>query len=119
MGAQIWKHVVKDPTPPMAFSVPKRNRKLWCGEGEEEEGGGENVHLLTHTTARGVGKNVIEKVGVIYLNNYEKKISDHRDILKPPFLSSEKILCIYQKIFLPIDHHAKFKMFKLSFHGSN
>ena len=57
----------------MAFSVPKRNRKLWCGEGEEEEEGGENVHLLTRTTTRGVGKNVIEKVGVIYLNNYEKK----------------------------------------------
>ena len=59
--------------PPMAFSVPKRNRKLWCGEGEEgeEEEGGENVHLLTGTTARGVGKNTIEKVGVIYLNNYE------------------------------------------------
>ena len=56
----------------MVFYVPKRNRKLWCGEEEEEEGG-ENVHLLTHTTARGVGKNVIEKVGVIYLNNYEKK----------------------------------------------
>ena len=56
----------KVPRPPMAFSVPKRNRKLWCGEGEEGEEGGENVHLLTRTTARGVGKNVIEQVGVIY-----------------------------------------------------
>ena len=81
----------------MAFSVPKRNRKLWCGEGEEE--GGENVHLLTRTTARGVGKNVIEKVGVIYLNNYEEKISDHSDALNPLFFSSENILCIYQTYF--------------------
>ena len=40
---------------------------------EKKKKEGENVHLLTRTTARGVGKNVIEKVGVIYLNNYEKK----------------------------------------------
>ena len=43
------------------FSVPKRNKIWWCEEGEEggeEEGGEEKVHLLTHATARGVGKNI-------------------------------------------------------------
>ena len=43
----------------MAFSVPNRNNKLEGGE----EGEGKNVHLKTHTTARGVGKNVTEEEG--------------------------------------------------------
>ena len=47
----------KDPCPPMVFSVKSWR---WEGEGggeeEEEEGEGEKVSLLTHATARGVGK---------------------------------------------------------------
>ena len=42
------------PSPlPMAFYVPKRNTSYWCGEE------GENVHLKTHATARGMGKKYI------------------------------------------------------------
>ena len=44
----------------MAFSVPKRNTSKWCGE-EEEEGEEENVHLKTHATTRGMGKNTTLK----------------------------------------------------------
>ena len=44
-------YTAKDPRPPTAFSVPNRNKKLEGGE----EGEGENVHLKTHATARGVG----------------------------------------------------------------
>ena len=42
---------VKDPHPPMAFSVPKRNTYMlsllnyWCGDKENHE----KVHLKTHT----------------------------------------------------------------------
>ena len=43
-----------------ALTVQTHARSYWCGEegGEEEVGGeeGENVHLKTHATARGVGK---------------------------------------------------------------
>ena len=51
--------------PPTAFSVPNRNvlylreTKLWrCGRGGRGRRGGreENVHLLTHAPARGMGK---------------------------------------------------------------
>ena len=36
--------------------------QIWWCEGEGEgEGGEEKVHLLTHTTTRGMGKNVMEK----------------------------------------------------------
>ena len=46
---------------PTVFSLPKRNKIWWCEGGLEEEEGGEGeeekVHLLTHATARGVGKN--------------------------------------------------------------
>ena len=40
--------------------------------------------------------------------------SDLWDPLNPIFLVQKKILCIYR-----IDHHAIFKMFKLSFCGSD
>ena len=53
----FWKYykniTAKDPLSPTAFSVPKRNKKLVCEEGGREE----KVHLLTHATARGMGKN--------------------------------------------------------------
>ena len=39
----------------MPFSVPRRKKSWWCEEGEEGEGE-EKVHLLTHATARGMGK---------------------------------------------------------------
>ena len=39
------------PMPPMAFYVPKRNKKLEGGE----EGEGKNVHLKTHATSKGRG----------------------------------------------------------------
>ena len=48
------------PLPPWRFLYLIETKSWWCGEGEEEEGEGEegeNVHLLTHATARGVGKN--------------------------------------------------------------
>ena len=49
-------YTTKDPHPPMAFSVPNRNKKLEVGRRREEEEG-EKVSLLTHATARGMGKN--------------------------------------------------------------
>ena len=46
---------------PQSFLYLRETKSWWCGEGEEEEKGeeeeGENVYLLTHPTARGVGKN--------------------------------------------------------------
>ena len=50
----------------MALSVPKRNKKC-CEGGEGEEGGGgeEKFHLLTHATARGMGKNGL-KLGIAW-----------------------------------------------------
>ena len=56
-------YTAKYPRPPTAFSVPNRNvlylreTKLWRCERRRGGGGGENVHLLTHAPARGVGKN--------------------------------------------------------------
>ena len=38
--------------PPQCFLFLRETKSWWC-EGEEE---GENVHLKTHATARGVGK---------------------------------------------------------------
>ena len=49
----------KDPHP-TAFSVPKRRKKSWWCEEEGDREGEEKVHLLTHATARGVGKNVMK-----------------------------------------------------------
>ena len=46
---------VKDPHPPTwRFLYLRETKSWWCGEGEE----GENVHLKTHATTRGMGKNV-------------------------------------------------------------
>ena len=51
--------------PPQRFLYLRETKSWWCGEEgeeeEEEEGEeeGENVHLLTHTTAMAVGKNKI------------------------------------------------------------
>ena len=52
----------KDPGPPWRF-LYLRETKSWRREGEEEEGEeegeeGEKVSLLTHATARGMGKNI-------------------------------------------------------------
>ena len=41
--------------PPWRFLYLRETKSWWC-EGGEEGGGGEKVHLLTHATARGVGK---------------------------------------------------------------
>ena len=42
--------------------------------------------------------------------------SDLRDPLNPLSLVQKKILFTYKiKLFVPIDHHAKFNIFKLSF----
>ena len=52
-------YTAKDPSPPTAFSVPNRNvmylreTNIWRCEEREEK-----VSLLTHATARGVGKNL-------------------------------------------------------------
>ena len=43
------------PPPPQRF-LYLRETKSWRLEGRGREG--ENVHLLTHTTARGLGKNI-------------------------------------------------------------
>ena len=52
-------YTAKDPSPPTAFSVPKRNKNWrWEGRGRGE---GENVHLLTHATARAWVKSVLAK----------------------------------------------------------
>ena len=50
---------VKDPRPPWRFLYLRETKSWWCGEGEEEEG--EKVSLLTHSTARGMGKNMSEE----------------------------------------------------------
>ena len=54
----------KDQCPPTAFSVPKRNKKLGGVKEEkkekEEEKKKRKISLLTHATARGMGKNVTE-----------------------------------------------------------
>ena len=46
------------PPPPQCFLYLTQIKSWRCGEGkEEEEGGeGENVHLKTHATARCMGK---------------------------------------------------------------
>ena len=66
-------HCQRPTPPPTAFFVPNinvlylRETKLWrCGRGGRRRGRGrggrggrgENVHLLTHASARGVGKNM-------------------------------------------------------------
>ena len=51
-------HHSERPTPHGVFLYLRETKIWWCeGEGEEGEGGEEKVHLLTHATARGVGKN--------------------------------------------------------------
>ena len=57
-------HHSKRPMPPTAFSISKKNKKCEGDRGGGGEGGGEGgerereekVSMLTHTTARGVGK---------------------------------------------------------------
>ena len=47
----------KDPRPPRRFLYLTETKSYKCGEGQEgEEGEGENVHLKTYATTRGVGK---------------------------------------------------------------
>ena len=46
----------KDPLPPQRFLYLRETKRWWCGEEEEE---GEKVSMLTHATARGVGKKSI------------------------------------------------------------
>ena len=53
-------YTAKDPLPPPQHFLYLTETKSWKWEGEEgKEGGeeGEKVSLLTHATARGVGKN--------------------------------------------------------------
>ena len=57
MTINIWRRsfkqdciIPKDPLPHMAFSVPKRNKKLVVWRRRK------NVHLKTHATERGMGK---------------------------------------------------------------
>ena len=52
-------YTAKDPRPTTAFYVPNRN-KLYLTETKSLrcEEYNENVHLLTHAPARGVGKNI-------------------------------------------------------------
>ena len=47
--------------PPRRFLYLRETKSWWCGEEEEEGEGeeGEKVSLLTHATARGVGKKYI------------------------------------------------------------
>ena len=42
---------------PRRFLYLRETKIWWCEEGEGEEGGEEKVSMLTHATARGVGKN--------------------------------------------------------------
>ena len=44
--------------------------------------------------------------------------SDLSDSLTPFLSSEEEKNCIYKKKIVPIDYHAKFQIFKLSFSGS-
>ena len=39
MGKNKIAYTAKDPCPPTVFTVPKRKKSWWCGEGEEEEEG--------------------------------------------------------------------------------
>ena len=50
---------VKDPCPSWRFLFLRETNSWWCGEGEEEEG--EKVSLLTHSTARVMGKKLSEE----------------------------------------------------------
>ena len=52
-------YTAKDPYPPWHFLYLRETKSWRWGEEEEEEegeGGGEKVTLLTHATARGMGK---------------------------------------------------------------
>ena len=49
---------VKDPCPPWRFLYLRETKSWWCEEGGE---GGEKVSMLTHATARGMGKNNVNK----------------------------------------------------------
>ena len=51
-------YTAKDPHPPRCFLYLRETKSWLCGEEgeEEEEEEGDNVHLKTHATARGVGK---------------------------------------------------------------
>ena len=42
--------------PPQRFLYLRETKSWWCEEGGE--GGGEKVSMLTHATARGVGKHI-------------------------------------------------------------
>ena len=53
---------------PWRFLYLRETKSWWCGEEEEEEEGegeeeeeGEKISMLTHATARGMGKNRSEK----------------------------------------------------------
>ena len=50
-------YTAKDPCPPPRRFLYLTETKSWRCEGK----GKGNVHLLTHASARGVGKNVMEK----------------------------------------------------------
>ena len=53
-------YTAKDPHPPLCFPYLRETKSWLCGEeGEEEEEEGDNVHLKTHATARGMGNNTI------------------------------------------------------------
>ena len=49
-------HHSEGPTRPWCFMYLRETKSWWCGEEE-----GEKVSLLTHSTARGMGKNMLEE----------------------------------------------------------
>ena len=71
-------YTAKDPHPTPWCFLYLRETKSWRWEGREGRGGrgGENVHMLTHATARGVGKNITYIRCTIYLSCTEKLSSD-------------------------------------------
>ena len=58
-------YTAKDPCPPTAFSVRKRSKKVGYRKEKKEKKKekGKKFSMLTHATASGVGKNMMDKKG--------------------------------------------------------
>ena len=67
----------------------KKTKICWC-EGEEGE---EKVHLLTHATARGVGKNITETKRLLRQKDYwDKKITETKRLLIQKITETKRLL---------------------------
>ena len=75
-------YTAKDPCPPHNFLYLTETKSWRC----EYKGKGENVHLLTHAPARGVGKKLSQDAATYKLNwfdcIYEWSLLQHREVLQ-------------------------------------